>query len=52
MLQFLFQIAIDSFDNVRTVASLGVEPNFYDRYNGELKKPYRYLLYQCILTKN
>lgn len=35
------QIAVDSIDNIRTVAALGVEDNFYSLYCNSLKKPYR-----------
>ena len=35
------KIAVDSIENIRTVASLTVEDNFYKQYKAEVKKPYR-----------
>jgi ABC-type multidrug transport system fused ATPase/permease subunit len=35
------KIAVDSVDNIRTVASLGLESTFYSHYMGEIKRPYR-----------
>ncbi len=35
------QIAVDSVENIRTVAALGVEENFFRQYTVELKQPYR-----------
>ena len=35
------RISVDSVENIRTVASLTVEENFYQQYKAEVKKPYR-----------
>ena len=37
------QIAVDSVDNIRTVASLGLEDTFHALYREETRKPYRYI---------
>ena len=37
----VLQIAVDSVDNIRTVASLGLEDTFFSNYTLEIKKPYR-----------
>ena len=37
------QIAAESVDNIDTVASLGIEPRFYSRYENLLSGPFRYL---------
>lgn len=36
------QIAAESFDNIDTVASLGIEPQFFSRYENLLSGPFRY----------
>ena len=36
------KISVDSVENIRTVASLTIEENFYQQYKAEVKKPYRY----------
>ena len=35
------RLAVDSIENVRTVASLTIENGFYIKYKTEVKKPYR-----------
>ena len=35
------RLAVDSVENIRTVASLTIEDNFYKQYWVEVKKPYR-----------
>ena len=35
------RLAVDSVENIRTVASLTIEDNFYEQYRAEVKKPYR-----------
>ena len=35
------KIAVDSVENIRTVASLTVEHNFYEQYKNEVRRPYR-----------
>ena len=35
------KIAVDSIENIRTVASLTVEDNFYKQYKAEVKRPYK-----------
>ena len=35
------KIAVDSIENIRTVASLGVEENFFNQYRGQVRKPYK-----------
>ena len=35
------KLAVDSVENVRTVASLTIEDNFFEKYKVEVKKPYR-----------
>ena len=35
------QIAVDSVDNIRTVASLGLEETFFKLYRDETRKPFR-----------
>ena len=35
------QTAVESIDNIRTVAGLGVEPRFFDRYYNQLKGPFK-----------
>ena len=35
------KVAVDSLENIRTVASLTIESNFYEQYKAEVKKPYR-----------
>ena len=36
------RLAVDSIENVRTVASLTIEDGFFGKYKIEVKKPYRY----------
>ena len=38
-------ISVDSIENIRTVASLTIEDNFYEQYKVEVKRPYRYVRY-------
>lgn len=35
------QIAVDSIENIRTVAALGVEDNFFLEYKKSVKAPYK-----------
>lgn len=35
------KVAVDSIENIRTVASLGLEENFYNQYSVLVHKPYR-----------
>ena len=43
------QTAVESIDNIRTVAGLGVEPRFYTKYYDLLKGPFRYVLsHDCV----
>lgn len=35
------RLAVDSIENVRTVASLTIEDGFFVKYKTEVKKPYR-----------
>lgn len=46
------QTAVESIDNIRTVAGLGVEGRFYDRYRSLLAGPFRYAAHhkQCCLS--
>ena len=37
----VLQIAVDSVDNIRTVASLGLENTLFNHYAGEITRPYR-----------
>ncbi len=37
----LSQVAVDSIENIRTVASLGVEGNFSKQYEHHLNGPYK-----------
>ena len=39
------RLAVDSIENVRTVASLTIEDGFFVKYKTEVKKPYRYMHY-------
>ena len=34
--------AVESIDNIRTVAGLGVEPRFYNKYSSLLQGPFRW----------
>ena len=34
------KIAVDSIDNIRTVASLTIEENFFEQYKVQIKGPY------------
>ena len=38
------QTAVESIDNIRTVAGLGAEPRFYSRYFELLRSPFRYCM--------
>ena len=38
------RLAVDSIENVRTVASLTIEDGFFVKYKTEVKKPYRYFI--------
>ena len=47
------QTAVESIDNIRTVAGLGVEPRFYARYFDLLRSPFRYDNYYALMrSKN
>ena len=35
------QIAVDSIENIRTVAALGVEDNFFHQFRDSVKAPYK-----------
>ena len=35
------KIAVDSIENIRTVASLTVEDSFYEQYKAEVRRPYK-----------
>ena len=35
------QIAVDSIENIRTVAALGVEDNFFRQYKKNVEAPYK-----------
>ena len=35
------KVAVDSIENIRTVASLGVEDNFFGQYRALVRKPYK-----------
>ena len=35
------KLSVESIENIRTVASLAVEDNFFAQYKTEVKKPYR-----------
>lgn len=35
------KLAVDSIENIRTVASLTIEENFYQQYRAEVRRPYR-----------
>jgi len=35
------QIAVETIENIRTVASLGRENTFYNAYSQAIKKPYK-----------
>ena len=37
----LLQIAVDSIENIRTVAALGIEENFFRQYKESVKSPYK-----------
>jgi len=39
-LEFSGQIAVESIDNIRTVVSLSVEPEFYQNYKNQLWLPF------------
>ena len=39
------QLAVESINNMRTVASLGLERTLCDKYNNLLKGPFRYVVY-------
>ncbi len=34
------QIAVESIDNIRTVVSLSVEPEFFDNYKQQIRVPF------------
>ena len=38
---YSLQIAVDSIENIRTVAALGVEDNFFHQYKKSVKAPYK-----------
>ena len=40
-------VAVDSIDNIRTVAALGVERNFFEQYSTRIRAMYRYM---CSVT--
>ena len=40
-LHFNAQIAVDSIENIRTVAALGVEDNFFAQFKENVKRPYQ-----------
>ena len=43
------QTAVESIDNIRTVAGLGVELVFYENYRTSLKGPLRFVI--CLFTQ-
>ena len=45
------KLSVDSIENIRTVASLTIEENFYEQYKVEVKRPYRYcyVMWFCLL---
>ena len=44
-----FQVAVETISNIQTVASLGKEEQFYQRYVDSIKAPYKYVcVYVCM----
>lgn len=37
------KVAVDSIENIRTVATLGIEESFFNQYKGLVRKPYKYV---------
>ena len=37
------KVAVDSIENIRTVAALGIEDSFFNQYKGLVRKPYKYV---------
>ena len=37
------KVAVDSIENIRTVAALGIEESFFNQYKGLIRKPYKYV---------
>ena len=37
------KVAVDSIENIRTVAALGIEDPFFNMYKGLVNKPYKYV---------
>ena len=35
------KVAVDSIENIRTVATLGIEESFFNKYKGLIRKPHR-----------
>ena len=35
------KVAVDSIENIRTVATLGIEETFFNKYRGLIRKPHR-----------
>ena len=44
------QTAVESIENIRTVAGLGVEDRFFDKYVELLKAPFKLVLQTCLIT--
>ena len=42
------QVAVESIDNIRSVASLGLENHFFNNYHQFLKRPFKYAIVYTI----
>ena len=37
------KVAVDSIESIRTIAALGIEDSFFEKYRGLIWKPYKYV---------